>query len=197
MSRLNQSAMRVDHIKETIQATGEFRVHLITSRQGTGVTARIWHADGFRVGHAGGGGYDRRGAALGQAIDLFFGPELLTLPPKRIQNGGLSTFQDSGLYGLSFYDGRAVLDGSCGLECMLAVLKALGFSKVRAFETGDRSTMILAEKEPAMGLVQALSRCTLDGEEIDGQEFIMESDDAIETLSDVVRQARAIVAKES
>lgn len=184
MSRLNQSAMRVDHIKETIQATGEFRVHLITSRQGTGVTARIWHADGFRVGHAGGGGYDRRGAALGQAIDLFFGPELLTLPPKR-------------LYGLSFYDGRAVLDGSCGLECMLAVLKALGFSKVRAFETGDRSTMILAEKEPAMGLVQALSRCTLDGEEIDGQEFIMESDDAIETLSDVVRQARAIVAKES
>lgn len=75
--------MDIEAIRQAIHNTGEFRVHLKYGRGGT-VTARMWHPDGFAVGRAGGGGYDKRGTALGEAIALFFAPELKALPlPER------------------------------------------------------------------------------------------------------------------
>lgn len=132
MSKRSQSLMDVATIKQAIQHGGEFRVHLMYSRGGT-VTARIWHPDGFKVGSAGGGGYDKQGTALGQAIELFFAEEM-------------KTANVSSLYGAKkLPDGRVVLDGACGIECMLRVLEALGF-KARLFETGKGACMVLAER---------------------------------------------------
>lgn len=139
---LNKRLMDVEAIKQTIRNTGGFRVHLKYGRTGT-VTARMWHPDGFRVGSAGGGGYDKRGTALGEAMMLFFAEELKSVPlPKRDKSGRTV----EGFYGLSEHNGKRYLDGACGIECMLKILKALGFDSVRTFETGKDSTMVLAER---------------------------------------------------
>lgn len=142
MGRLSQKAMDVVAIKQSIQSQGEFRVHLAYSRGGT-VTARMWHPDGFKVGSAGGGGYDKYGTALGEAIMLFFAEELKALPlPVRRSNGSV----ESGLYGMAeSKDGKRYLDGGCGIERMLDVLRALGF-EVDVYATGKNSEMVLARK---------------------------------------------------
>lgn len=132
----------VERFRETIKSTGEVRIHLITSRTGGTCTARMWHPDGFRVGTAGGYGYDKQGTALGEAIGLLFGPELLTLTPRRSEGVEVK----NGLYGLTHRDGKAFLDGACGLSSMLKVLEALGFD-VREFDTGKLSTMVLGTRK--------------------------------------------------
>lgn len=138
-----QSGLDVETVRHSITHGGEFRVHLIWSRGGT-CTARMWHPDGYKVGSAGGYGYDKGGTALGQAIELFFAEELKALPlPERRANGSVS----SGFYGLNeTKDGKRYLDGACGLSCMLAILKALGFTSVEDYSTGKSSSMILARK---------------------------------------------------
>lgn len=134
MSKL--SAKDVSEIRDTIRHTGEFRVHLIYARSGTCTKARMWHHDGQVVGRADGGGYDKGGAALGQAIELFFAEELKA-------EGSAIT----GLYGARRDAKGAVhLDGSCGKECMLAILKALGFTDCNLYETSKLSSMVLARK---------------------------------------------------
>lgn len=45
-------------------------------------------------------------------------------------------------------------------------------------------------------LVASLAACTKDGEEIDGEEFIMENDDAVDTLHSFISQARSILGRE-
>lgn len=45
----------------------------------------------------------------------------------------------------------------------------------------------------AVSLIRTISRMTQDGEEIDGKEFIMENDDAVETLNGLITDARSIV----
>lgn len=141
---LSKRMMDVKAIKDCIGASGEFRLHLKYSRSGT-VTARMWHTDGFKVGSAGGGGYDKRGTALGQALELFFSEELKALPlPKRDPKSGRTV---EGFYGMGEgKDGKRYLDGACGIECMIRILEALGFAKVRVFETGKDSSMVLAER---------------------------------------------------
>lgn len=41
--------------------------------------------------------------------------------------------------------------------------------------------------------IASVARCTKDGEEVDGQEFIMENDDAVNTLHDFIDQARKLL----
>ncbi len=144
MSKLNQKVRDIAAIHDTIQNTGHLRIHLTYSRGGT-VTARIWHPDGFKVGSAGGGGYDKQGAALGEAIQILFPEEIKTLPlPVRRSNGSI----ESGLYGISeTKDGKRYLDGACGRECMIQILKALGFRKVEIYATSKDSSLLIADKE--------------------------------------------------
>jgi hypothetical protein len=40
-----------------------------------------------------------------------------------------------------------------------------------------------------------IARMTQDGEEVDGEEFVMENDDAVDTVNDLIDQARALTAK--
>jgi|GEM_PF-6168550 len=44
----------------------------------------------------------------------------------------------------------------------------------------------------AVALIDTIARMTADGEERDGEPFIMENDDAVTTLSDLIEQARAV-----
>ena len=39
-----------------------------------------------------------------------------------------------------------------------------------------------------------IARMTQDGEEVDGEEFVMENDDAVDTVNDLIDQARALTA---
>lgn len=143
MSKGKLSGKEVAEIKASIVSGGEFRVHLIHSSSGLTCKARIWHPDGYVVGSASGGGYDKEGTALGQAITLFFGEELRNVPlPERDANGRTTR----GFYGLSESksDGRRWIDGACGLQSVIRILEALGFESVRDLSTGKLSTLILA-----------------------------------------------------
>jgi hypothetical protein len=40
-----------------------------------------------------------------------------------------------------------------------------------------------------------IARMTQDGEEVDGEEFVIENDDAVDTVNDLIDQARALTAK--
>lgn len=129
-------------IKDSIDNGKEVRFHIIHSRSGLTTKCRLWHTDGRVLGSASGGGYDKAGAALGQAIEALFGEELRALPlPTSNKNGS-----HDGLYGLGEHNGKRYLDGACGLECMLAVLRALGFTDTQKFDTGKLSDMILARR---------------------------------------------------
>ncbi len=83
------------------------------------------------IGKAGGCGYDRYGAALGNAIAHLFPSELYTLA-KRHCVGRRRTYKqpkNQHLYGL-FYDAvkdRAWVDGGCGSNQMTNILNAIGF----------------------------------------------------------------------
>ena len=121
----------IENLRRSILTLGEFRIHLRRSKGSGTVTARVWHPDGFRVGYAG-GGYDRAGSALGQAMERFLGPELLRS-------------RASKHYGAKLYDGRVSLDGSCGMESMLAILRACGFNSAEQYDTDTHgSSMVLA-----------------------------------------------------
>lgn len=141
----------LEAIRDTIKHTGEVRFHIRASKSGLTATCHMWHWDGHVIGRAEGCGYDKAGAALGQAIEKLFPAELKDLPAGYV----VTTNKDGqsqgrrrpdGLYGLTAHsDGTMSLDGSCGLECMLNVLEALGF-KADRFETGPAYTMILGRK---------------------------------------------------
>jgi hypothetical protein len=141
-------------IKDSITHSGEFRVHLIHARSGMRTTCRMWHHDGCVMGVANGCGCDKAGAALGRCIEALFAEELKGLTPhgewvpaENMDCGPIYRKSKDGLYGLSKHmDGKMSLDGSCGLECMLAVLVALGFTDAIRYGTGKLSSMVLARK---------------------------------------------------
>lgn len=139
MSKLNAEDLAA--IKETINSGGDVRFHVIYSRSGLTTKCRLWHPDGHVLGSSSGGGYDKAGVALGQAIEVLFGEELKALPlPTRNKHG-----HPEGLYGLGEgVDGKRYLDGACGIECMFKVLRALGFADVTSYSTSRHSDMVLA-----------------------------------------------------
>ena len=92
--------------------------------------SKILDNKGSVLGKAGGCGYDRYGAALGESIMALFPAEVLKLA-KRVCKGKRGDVRkgSSEFYGLFLYkDGRAALDGGCGEQCMTAVLNKIGFS---------------------------------------------------------------------
>jgi hypothetical protein len=52
---------------------------------------------------------------------------------------------------------------------------------------------VRSEVATANPLIEMIARLTKDGEEVDGNEFIMENDDAVNTLNDLIDEARALV----
>jgi hypothetical protein len=147
MSKL--SAKDLFAIKDTIKRGEEVCFHLIYSRSGMTTTCRLWHPDGHVLGSAYGGGYDKAGAALGQAIEALFAEELKALKPGYVHPADKGPGQkvEDGLYGLTkHFDGHMSLDSSCGMECMLAVLVALGFGDTAKYATSKLSVMVIARR---------------------------------------------------
>lgn len=118
----------------------ELRFHINYSRSGLTTKCRLWHHDGIVLGKASGGGYDKGGTALGQAIQALFAEEIKSLPlPTRTKSGGVK-----GLYGLyESKDGRRWLEGGCGKESMLRILEALGYT-VSCYSTSKYSDLVVA-----------------------------------------------------
>ena len=82
------------------------------------------------IGKASGCGYDRFGAALGNAISELFPAEVLKLARRECKGHRRNYKGSKNFYGL-FYDaekGRAWLDGACGDYCMRRILNKIGFS---------------------------------------------------------------------
>lgn len=134
-------------LRMTVQTTGELRVHLITARSNMSCKARLWHTDGQVLATASGYGYDKRGTVLGDVIELMFTQEQLKACPAayvRAEDGYTSKVQ--GFRDLA--DGRRVVDGGCGYECMLNMLRALGYDATM-YSTGKWSDMVLARKVQA------------------------------------------------
>lgn len=149
-----KSGKDIQAIRESITHGGEFRVHLMRSRSGLRTVCRMWHPDGYVMGTANGGGYDKAGAALGQCIEALFLEELKGLTPGYVSYPSGGQRNPEGLYGLTKFpaqEGRISLDGSCGLECMLTVLRALGFTDCEQYNTGKLSRMVLARKPRKKG----------------------------------------------
>lgn len=138
---MNQKLRDIAAIKDSITSSGEMRFHFTYGRTGM-VKCRMWHPDGFVMGSAGGGGYDKAGAALGEALVLLFAEELKALPlPTRGANGN-----PIGLYGLGEHNGKRYVDGACGMRSMENIIKALGFTSVETYSTGKNSQMLLARR---------------------------------------------------
>ncbi len=100
------------------------------SARGMG-NSKIITNNGDVLGKAGGCGYDRYGAALGNAIAEMFPLELYELAKRHCKGRRRKYKQprNQRLYGL-FFDavkGRAWVDGGCGSGQMTNILNAIGF----------------------------------------------------------------------
>lgn len=93
--------------------------------------SKIFSGSGDQLAKRTGCGYDRFGAALGDAIQAIFSAEVYKLA-KRTRNtkADRKNYQPSTkFYGL-FYDAvkdKAWLDGACGSEQMIRILNAIGY----------------------------------------------------------------------
>lgn len=81
------------------------------------------YIDGYKVGTCNGGGYDMQGSSVSEFLNNAFSEELLLLSKRR---------EEGEFYGLNYYkteDGneKAYTSGSCGLDCMIRIINALGF----------------------------------------------------------------------
>ena len=91
------------------------------------------------IGKAGGCGYDRYGAALGNTISALFPDEALKLAKRECKDRKNYANGSEKFYGL-FYrskDKTAYLDGGCGSRCMIKVLNKIGFSLKYVGETNS------------------------------------------------------------
>lgn len=105
------------------------------SSRGMG-NSKILDAQGNVIGKAGGCGYDRYGAALGEAIITLFPKELFKLAKRECKGKRRNYKQAKKFYGM-FYSsitGMAWLDGGCGSNCMEKILNKIGFSIERVGE---------------------------------------------------------------
>tara|TARA_R110000822_G_scaffold84959_7_gene199259 strand:+ start:1227 stop:1688 length:462 start_codon:yes stop_codon:yes gene_type:complete len=97
-------------------------------------------SNGNVIGKAGGCGYDRFGAALGNAITELFNKELHQLA-KRLCKGRRRNYKQAPAFYGMFYNsitGKAWLDGGCGSSCMVKILNRLGFSLEFVGETNPQ-----------------------------------------------------------
>lgn len=131
----------VQNFRQSIDASGEARFHIMHSPRGLGCAIRMWHHDGMVLSRCGGGGYDKEGTVLGDALEKLFPEELKALPlPSDPRKPG-------DLYGLNASsDGKRYLQGASGLRSMIQIFEAMGF-EVNEYSTGKYSTMILARRK--------------------------------------------------
>jgi len=54
---------------------------------------------------------------------------------------------------------------------------------------------VMAAAPDLLTFVSTIARMTQDGEEIDGREFVMENDDAVDTLNQLIDSARHLLAE--
>jgi hypothetical protein len=150
MSQLDKKTLEA--VQETIRSSGKLRLHLQTSRTGMTTKCRLWHYDGTIVGSASGYGYDKEGAALGQAIELLLAPELSTLWGD-LKGKVYPTLADAkneqrAMYGVSRSkdNGQTLIDGSCGTQSVLQLLNVLGY-EVEHFATSATSSIVIITKQ--------------------------------------------------
>lgn len=135
------------------------------NRRSGGVTCIV---RGERVGHAGGGGYDKHGAAFAEFLTASFQPELCRLHLRASRaytvGGPLNykrraarydgrtgrTKHPRGLYGMTAYyrpgERRAYevrLDGACGFDSMRRVVDAMGLRLEFVAEDSTSDTYVL------------------------------------------------------
>lgn len=141
---MRQSKRDLEAIRDSVKRQGEFRLHVQYSRSGLTVKAHMWHHDGFIVGSASGGGYDKTGAAVGEAISRVLGPDLLALKFDKEGNATARLPRYTGgkvetckLYGVRKVEGKVYVDGACGIREMERLLNALGFVNVENHSTKD------------------------------------------------------------
>jgi hypothetical protein len=125
---------------DALQHVGRALIHK-WSTNGYG-SSKIIDSRGNVIGAAKGCGYDRYGAALGDAISKLFPVELHTLAKRHCKGKRRNYKQPANnrLYGL-FYDAvkdRAWVDGGCGSRQMENILNALGFGLDRVGDTGNK-----------------------------------------------------------
>lgn len=102
------------------------------------------------LGKAGGCGYDRYGAALGNAISEMFPSEVIRLAKRECKGKRRNYKGAKNFYGL-FYnsvDKKAWLDGGCGESCMIKILNKIGFTleQVAAFDRGQTGETVYIMK---------------------------------------------------
>lgn len=120
------------------------------------------YLDGIKVAKTGGGGYDMKGAVLGQWINSNFGHELQELAKEQIAEAqkeldnymatggipdkGLSYYNDrgAGIYGLivsghKIFGGIARVNGMCGFSVCEEILKRLGYELEYITDTDKES----------------------------------------------------------
>lgn len=104
----------------------KFKWRVSRGRETYGYNICSCYVNNFKVGSTCGGGYDMQGAALAEFINTVFSAELATLPAYYKADRSVNK---SGMYGLyEYHDGSgAYVDGSCGLNCMVSILEALGY----------------------------------------------------------------------
>lgn len=114
-------------------------------------SSRIVDGKNDVIGSAGGGGYDRYGAALGAAIIASFPAEILKLAKRECKGMRRDYKQSPDFYGL-FYNSitkKAWVDGGCGSGCMEKILNKIGFSLEFAGEhAGNNSGQVFMVLKP-------------------------------------------------
>jgi len=103
--------------------------------------SKILDSRGSIIGKASGCGYDRLGAALGEAMMFLFHDEILTLAKRHCKGTRCEYKKAPNLYGL-FYnskENKAWVDGACGSNCMITILNAIGFDLIDAGSTNIHS----------------------------------------------------------
>jgi hypothetical protein len=77
------------------------------------------YVDGRKVSSCNGGGYDMKGTAFGNWVEVAFQDKLqeLKLDPKVY-------------YGLSFYKDKYHIDGACGFSSVVRIVEKLGYELV-------------------------------------------------------------------
>lgn len=99
-----------------------------------------------------GGGYDMVGTVLGDWFEEQHQAELVTMVQANADK--LETYSTTcpdwqkvqGLYGLTYRQGKAILDGGCGVESMIRIIEACGFEVERSYNKKGHVTAFYVSK---------------------------------------------------
>jgi len=75
--------------------------------------------------------------------------------------------------------------------------KFFTIAKVTGFDSheANANARLIALSPDLYAFAAMIARMTQDGEEVDGEEFVMENDDAVATVYGLIDQARALTAE--